>query len=255
MDIECHSGFSGCGCAPAGGNSAMLSGLTPGPLTFASEPPGHPRRNLVLRWMIRVWCFVALLVAASFALAQTEFSADVVDTAHQKAGRGPTKVYFGKDKMRFDSEDSDPRSGGPVIFDFSNESWVVLMTKQHMFMQMPSQMMEKRGMFHFFRTGDVENACSDWLKLRHSEHGTCRKVGNESVNGRNTVKYEGTNDNGETSTVWLDSKLRFPLKWQGKNSGGELQNIQEGSQPSSLFEIPAGFTKFDMGSMMQKQNQ
>jgi hypothetical protein len=32
-----------------------------------------------------------------------------------------------------------------------------------------------------------------------------------------------------------------------------LQNIQEGPQPSSLFEPPAGFTKMDMGGMMKRQ--
>lgn len=208
----------------------------------------------MLRSMIRVLCAVTLLMIASVALAQTEFSADVVDTGGHKGG-GPKKVYFGKDKLRFDSADNgDPRSSGSVIFDLAKESWVVLMDKQRMYMEMPSKMMENRGMFRFFQTGDVENACADWLKIAHNQHGTCHKAGSETVNGRNTVKYEGTNDSGETSTVWLDSKLRFPVKWQGKNGGGELQNIKEGSQPASLFEIPAGYTKFDMGSMMQKQN-
>ena len=107
-------------------------------------------------------------------------------------------------------------------------------------------------MFAFFKSGDVENACSDWLKLERNKGGTCHKVGSETVNGRNTVKYEGTNASGETSSVWLDSKLRFPVKWQGKNNGGEMRNIQEGPQPASLFEIPAGYTKMDMGNMMQR---
>jgi hypothetical protein len=43
------------------------------------------------------------------------------------------------------------------------------------------------------------------------------------------------------------------VKWQGKSSSGELRDIQEGAQPASLFEVPAGFTKFDMGSMMQQR--
>jgi hypothetical protein len=43
------------------------------------------------------------------------------------------------------------------------------------------------------------------------------------------------------------------VKWQGKDSGGELRNIQEGSQPASLFEVPAGYTKMDMGGMMQRK--
>jgi hypothetical protein len=205
----------------------------------------------VIRLMVRTSCLVALLVIANLAFAQTEFSADVVD--NERAGKGLTKVYFGKDKMRFDSkDDNEARGGGAVIFDLTNESWVVLMAKQHMYMEMPAKMMENRGMFAFFKSGDVENACSDWLKLSRNKGGTCRKVGSESVNGRNTVKYEGTNSSGETNSVWLDSKLRFPVKWQGKNNGGEMRNIQEGPQPASLFEIPAGYTKMDMGGMMQR---
>jgi hypothetical protein len=31
-----------------------------------------------------------------------------------------------------------------------------------------------------------------------------------------------------------------------------LRNIQEGTQPASLFEIPDGFTKMDLGGMMQQ---
>lgn len=208
----------------------------------------------MLRLIARIWCLIALMGMAGAALAQTEFSADVVDSTSQKHGRGPTKVYFGKDKIRFDAHDSDdPRGGGTVIFDLSKQSWVVVMEKQHMYMEMPESTMEGRGMFKFFETGNVENACADWLKLAENKNGTCKKDGNETVNGRNTVKYEGTNDKGEASAVWLDSKLRFPVKWQSKDNGGELQNIKEGSQPASLFEIPAGYTKFDMGSMMQKQ--
>jgi hypothetical protein len=204
----------------------------------------------MLRLMVRGSCFVALLIATSFALAQTEFSGEVVD--FQKPENASTKVYFGKDKMRFDSHDKDVHGGGSVILDFTNQSYLVLMPQQHMYMQMPAQMMDKRGMYSFFRTGDVENACGDWLKLSANKGGTCHKVGSETVNGRSTIKYEGTNSNGDASSVWLDPKLRFPVKWQGKNSGGELRNIQEGSQPASLFEIPAGFTKMDMGGMMQR---
>lgn len=198
-----------------------------------------------------------MLVLGGLAAAQTEFSGEIVDTHTQRADRGPSKIYFGKDKMRIDSAaGKDPMGGGGVIFDFNAHTWVVLMPERHMYMEMPTQMMEKRGTYNFFRTGDAENACSDWLKLPSNQGGTCHKVGSETVNGRNTVKYEGTNSKGESGFVWLDPKLRFPVKWQGKDGqGGELRNIQEGSQPASLFEIPAGFQKFDMGAMMNKMGQ
>ena len=202
--------------------------------------------------MIRVSCFVGLLILGSLAMAQTEFSADVVDHNPHRQSKGPTKVYFGKNKMRFDAVGDAREGGGSVIFDLKNENWLVLMPQQHMYMEMPAFMMESRGIFHFFQTGDAGDACADWLKLDANKGGTCHKVGSETVNGRSTVKYEGTNAKGEPGAAWFDSKLRFPVKWDGKNGSGEMQNIQEGPQPASLFEIPAGYTKMDMGGMMKK---
>lgn len=197
--------------------------------------------------MIRACGVLTVFFAASFALAQTEFSADVYN---DKKADSPAKMYFGKDKMRFESADKDMRHGGAMILDLASQTSTVVMDSQQMYMQVPQQMASQRLTYNFFRTGDAENACSDWLQMAANKGGTCHKIGNETVNGRNTVKYEGTNAKGETGYVWLDPKLRFPVKWQGKDgSGGELRNIQEGSQPASLFEIPAGYKKFEMPNM------
>jgi len=193
------------------------------------------------------------MFAATFVLAQAEFSAEIVDL--QKPG-APTqaKMYFGKDKMRIESQAGGPRSGGAVIMNYATQTATVLMAQQHMYMEMPAQAQSQRMGYAsaFFRAGDVENACGDWQKMGH-QGASCHKVGSESVSGRNTVKYETTNAGGDVSHFWLDPKLRFPVKWQGKNSDGELRNIQEGAQPASLFEIPAGFNKMEIpGGMMQQ---
>jgi hypothetical protein len=203
----------------------------------------------MLRWMTRLSCFFALVLAAGWAMAQSEFSADVIDT-HKQGSPTQAKIYFAKNKIRFDAVDRDPKSGGAVIMNLATQSIIIIMPQQRMYMEMPAQAGEQRQMFTFFQTTDVENACGDWLKLENNKGGSCHKIGGEAVNGRNTVQYEGTNSRGETSQVWLDPKLRFPVKWQGKNGGGELHNIQEGPQPAGLFEVPAGFNKMDMGGMM-----
>jgi outer membrane lipoprotein-sorting protein len=207
----------------------------------------------MLRWIARSSCFVVLVVAAHFAVAQTEFSADLVDT-HKDGNPTQAKIYFAKDKMRFESSgnNNNRNGGGAFIMNLATQTSTVLMPQQHMYMEMPTQSGGQRVAYNFFRTGDVENACSDWQKLGSNKGGSCRKIGSDTVNGRSTVKYEGTNASGESSTFWLDPKLRFPVKWQGKNTSGELRNIQEGSQPTSLFEPPAGYTKMDMGGMMQR---
>jgi hypothetical protein len=210
------------------------------------------KETSVLRSFVRISCCCVVVLMASVALAQTEFSADVVNL--ENGGQTQAKVYFAKDKLRIESQDQkNPRNMGAFIMSLDTQSSIVLMPQQHMYMEMPAAMGQQRGLYSFFRTGDVENACADWQKLRTNQGGTCHKVGNETVNGRSTVKYEGTDSKGEVNQVWLDPKLRFPVKWRGKDKGGELRNIEEGSQPSSLFEVPAGYTKMDMGGMMQQR--
>lgn len=210
----------------------------------------------MFRTIARTSCFFALMLAASFVVAQAEFSAEIVDL--QKPG-APTqaKIYFAKDKMRIESQGSNAHGGGgAVIVNLATQSSLVLMAQQHMYMEMPMQSQAQRMSFAsaFFRVGDVENACGDWQKMATNAQSSCHKVGNETVSGRSTVKYEATNANGDVSHFWLDPKLRFPVKWQGKSSDGELRYIQEGTQPASLFEVPAGFTKMQMpGGMMMPQ--
>lgn len=208
----------------------------------------------MLRRIARFSCLLTLLLTTCFIAAQTEFSADVVDL-QKSATVTQAKIYFGKDKIRIESQNSGAHGSGAVIVNFATQTSIVLMAQQHMYMEMPAQSQAQRQSYvgAFFRTGDVENACGDWQKLATNQTGTCHKVGSDSVSGRSVVKYEATNSSGEVSHFWLDSKLRFPVKWEGKNSGGELRNIQEGSQPANLFEVPAGFTKFQMpGGMMQQ---
>lgn len=207
----------------------------------------------MLRRTWRFYCVLVLMLVSSFVVAQTEFSADVVDL--EKSGT-PTqaKLYFAKDKIRIEPQNSGNRGAGAVIMNFDKQTSIVLMAQQHMYMEMPAQSQAQRQSYAaaFFRTGDVENACGDWQKMTTNQGRSCHKVGSDSVNGRSTVKYEATDAKGEVGHFWLDPKLRFPVKWDGKNNGGELRNIQEGTQPASLFEIPAGYTKMDIGSMMQK---
>ena len=200
----------------------------------------------MLRLIMRTLCTTTVVLTASFALAQAEFSAEIVNNQRPDSHE---KIYMAKDKIRIETGDKDPRSGGVVIANMTTRTSIVLMEQQHMYMEMPAAMASQRDPYKFFRAGDVDNACPDWLAMSWNKGATCHKVGSETVNGRSTVKYEGTNSKGDSGTVWLDSKLRFPVKWQEKSGGFELRNIQEGTQPASLFEVPAGYTKFDMGAM------
>jgi hypothetical protein len=164
----------------------MLPALWP----HAPSTRGLPARREIketemLRWIARASLFFALTLAARCVLAQTEFSADIVDL--QKQGT-PTqaKIYFAKDKLRIESQTSG--GGGAIIVNLSTQTSTVLMAQQHMFMEMPAQAQSQRVGYAFFRAGDVENACADWQKMGHNQDGSCHKVGSETVNSRNTLK-------------------------------------------------------------------
>jgi hypothetical protein len=132
------------------------------------------------------------------------------------------------------------------------------MPARHMYMETSDadRMPMSHNMFKFFRPTDAEDGCTHWTKLKRPSDPDwdCRKIGDETVNGRSTVKYEGTSKKSETHYVWIDKKIVFPIKWQSNGesgeSSGELQNIQEGPQAASLFEIPSDYQKMDMSQMM-----
>jgi len=210
----------------------------------------------MLRTTLRLMCVLAFGLAGSLVRAQ-EFSADVVN---QKQGAGGLKkVYAAKDKIRFEVEGRNAAMGpSALILDEAQNKYTVLMAERHMYMDAP-QMMVRPLIEKFWRVQDVNDACPQWKKTAeqagtYKYWGSCTKIGSDTVNGRSAVEYEGVSNKGEKSHIWVDTKLHCVIKTDGGTGGGiELRNIQEGSQPSSLFEIPDGYTKFDMGSMMQRQ--
>src|SRR5262249_16087763 len=160
---------------------------------------------------------------------------------------------FGKDKIRVEGLGHGQGGSGFVIMDIASQTATIVMPERHMYMEMP-QTPEAKDSLSYFRANDVDKACADLLKLKPNQGARFHNLGRETLNGRSTVKHQGTDSEGKSHTVWLDSKLRFPIKWEGTDEhGGELQNIKEGSQPASLFEIPSGFQKMDMSGLMQRK--
>ena len=195
------------------------------------------------------------MILGNMAWAQ-DFSADVVT---QRADREQMKkVYATKDKARFEFQEANPQMGASaILFDDAKHTYTIVMSERRMYMDAPAPMV-KPIMTHFWRVGDPNDACPEWKKTAEEagiakNWGSCTKIGADTLNGRSTVKYEGVSNKGDKSHIWVDSKLHCVVKMEEGSNNFELRNIQEGSQPASLFEIPAGYTKFDMGSMMRQQ--
>lgn len=206
----------------------------------------------MVRRIVVFLCLAGCLAIGHLACAQ-EFSADVVNT---KDNGQLKKVYAGKNKVRFEVDNRNPAMGTTaVILDQAQNKYVIVMAERHMYMDAPL-MMVKPLITQYWRVDDVNDACPQWKKVAeqagtYKNWGSCTKVGSDTLNGRSTVKYEGVSNKGQKSYIWVDTKLHCVVKTD-ESGGIELRNIQEGSQPSSLFEIPPGYTKFDMGGMNQR---
>jgi hypothetical protein len=80
---------------------------------------------------------------------------------------------------------------------------------------------------------------------------TCTKVGTENVNDRDCDKWEFTSKvSAAKYWVWIDQKSRIAVKTlTADGTTVEMRNIQEGAQPDSLFQVPPGFRKMDLGGL------
>lgn len=208
---------------------------------------------------IHAFCLLMLLLAASLVVAQ-DFSADVVNA---RGGQGIRKVYSTKDKVRYEFEGQN-KMMGPIalIVDEAQNKSFLLLSERHMYLDSWPGTMKKPTITQYWHVTDADDACSQWKKLAeqtpdiYQNWGTCTKVGSDTVGGRSTVKYEGVSKKGEKSYIWVDAKLHCVIKTDGGTGGGiELTNIKEASQPAGLFELPAGYTKFDIGAMMGPMGQ
>jgi hypothetical protein len=188
--------------------------------------------------------FVALAFTTGVVVAQTDFSADIVNLKHPD-NPFQTKIYSAKNKLRFEGRDTQGRTGSIMIVDLATRHSIVLMPQQQMYVEESKAQIPGQGVT-FFRASDAGNACAEWKKVAGKGLAKCEKIGPDTVNGRAAVKYDGetvTEMGTEKTSVWVDNALHFPVKWQGPVGSGELRNILEGAQGAELFAIPAGYTK------------
>ena len=189
-----------------------------------------------------------LLVWGSIPVFAQQFSAEMV--RHKPQGAANSKVTVSGTKVRLDTE-GRAQANYAILNLAKRQSSMVLTDNKSYIISQPGHL---QSSIPFFVVDDPENACPAWEKSMNKP-GTCKKVGDDTVNGRNAVKYTGTTDNGENGTAWIDRRLHFVIKWEGDKSAAELKNIQEGPQSASLFLIPTDYEKIDPAAARAKSQK
>lgn len=205
----------------------------------------------MLRNRIRGYVALAVLLlagAAALAQAAREFSAVIVENSNGKTTR--QKIFVGHDRMRVDPDAATAADGAVVILDFSRSAGYVLMPAQKTFIELSGLKPEGTGRMNFLTPADLTHPC-DVLRLPGEAAGKnvpCRKDESVMLMGRMATQWTGTLPNGKEGHVWIDTRLGFLLKLETPDTSIELLDIQEGTQPAALFEVPAGYMRLQVGS-------
>jgi hypothetical protein len=110
---------------------------------------------------------------------------------------------------------------------------------------------------------DPADPCRQWLAAAKiagvSDEGgewRCERLGEELLEGRLTAKYRVVSPHRQVSVAWLEPRLGFPLRIRDEEGAGvDIGNITEEPQADSLFEIPAGYGKFDPQQLIERIKQ
>lgn len=190
---------------------------------------------------------VVVLLSLPVVLHAQELSADVVmRRADRREER--SKLYKGKAAVRLESgeEGYGGVKGTVVIYDLTRRVAYFLNPTVKSYVSRTGY--GAGGPVVGLFVPQKDNPCA--LLPVVSKDSACQKIRAESVNGRNTEKWQATQTRGGktiTEYVWVDSELHIAIKWQTTDQDtGQLENIRLGSQPESLFALPSDYREMLM---------
>jgi len=164
------------------------------------------------------------------------------------AGAVTTKISFKADKVRMEVMGQSTKSY--VLLNLAKRMSIMVLPDNKTYIVSPPGRIASS--IPLVRVGNPDEACVDWAN-DVTKTGECKKLGDDDLKGRKTVKYSASAANGDTGTVWIDRELKVPIKWDGEKGSAEMQNIQLGPQADSLFEIPTDYEKIDIAAKKEAQ--
>jgi hypothetical protein len=220
----------------------------------ANTIPGFPPMS---KMRVAVVVAFAFLPAPSARCGDRQFSADLV---YHNAG-GHTVAHSGKlnvadRKIRI--EPPDLATGFFIVRDDAAAAYFVK-PAQRVFMDAK----QSSELTQLLVPVDPDNPCRQWQAMAQiagvTDQGAawhCERIGDEAIAGRRTIKYRGISPREDRYLIWIDPRIDFVVRLKADDgSTVEVANIQEGPQPAQLFEIPAGYVRFDPQKLIDRIKQ
>ena len=188
----------------------------------------------------RLAVLLSLIFLFSGVASATEFSADTIMTGKGRTMTG--KAFFSKDRYRIDMVTPQQQESERA---FAVTSRIVRMDKKVVWHISPNTKTYGEIVYDDMKDRPMSEAKKMVGEVERKE------VGAETIDGHPTKKYLVTRKTGDKQNQvysWLATDMNFPIKTAAADGSWsqEYKNIKIGAQPSNLFEIPAGYTKFQM---------
>ena len=134
-----------------------------------------------MKTSVRLTVVLGILLACAVAQvpAQPQFSTNITVTSASEGQQMKGKMFFDKGKMRMDV--SAQGRDMSMITDAAKETTYMLMNEQKMYMEMKDG---QRPMGRGPRMPDMKAYSANACENEKEEGVTCKKVGEETVNGR-----------------------------------------------------------------------
>ena len=208
---------------------------------------------------------VAFSAAGVYAAGSFEGEVDMKMTTHN--GKTMMMDYFVKGhKMRTQMDSDDGKFSGGAIYDVQTNQMIMVMDKQKMYMvsQLHPEKFHYGNDKHFklTKTGRtlsiLGHSCQEWDYTSDDDNGKvwmASGIGNWWAEEMAAQADKMPSDQRALVKAAIEQKL-FPLKWESddksgnEKSGMEAVKVEKKSLPSSMFAPPAGYKKFDMGSLL-----
>jgi hypothetical protein len=207
--------------------------------------PGRAR----LGWL----ALVGGLLCSNVAASAQQFEAGLVIVMRDGEAAAPAgKLRVSGDKARIETPDL---ASGFFVIDGAKSGAYFVRPAARIFMDAR----QSSRLTRLFVPVDPENPCPQWQAMAKSagiavdQDWRCDRVGERTIGARNTVAYRVTSTRGRELTGWVDAAYRFPLRIETEDGAViSAENVQDEPQPAQLFEIPAGFRKFDPHTLIEQ---
>jgi hypothetical protein len=209
----------------------------------------------VPKWLSLLVLIVLATCGDATAQAQS-FSADLASAPRDGGAAMPAgKLHVSGEKVRLETPDL---ADGFFLIDAAAPSAYFVRPATRTFMDAR----QSSRLTRWFVPVDPDNPCQKWQAMAKLAGTTdsgdwrCERLGEENIGGRRASGWRAITSPGQAFVGWVDPAHKFPIRIEAEAGAAvTVENVRDQPQSAQLFEIAAGFRKFDPAILIERIKQ